>query len=147
MQLDKYGLVPSVGFPMDTSLSITRMILDGFFDRYQNLKIIAAHGGGALPYLAGRLDFCHENMSAAKEQISEKPSSYLRRIYYDAVVYESSALNLCIEVAGSADRILFGSDYPHPIGDMQGCLERVDALPSLTARRIRGANAVKLFNL
>jgi aminocarboxymuconate-semialdehyde decarboxylase len=147
MQLDKYGLVPSVGFPMDTSLSITRMILDGFFDRYQNLNIIAAHGGGALPYLAGRLDFCHENMSAAKEQISEKPSSYLRRIYYDAVVYESSALDLCIEVAGSADRVLFGSDYPHPIGDMKGCLERVDALPSLTARRIRGANAVKLFNL
>jgi aminocarboxymuconate-semialdehyde decarboxylase len=147
MHLDRYGLVPAIGFPMDTSLAITRMILDGFLDRYRNLKIIAAHGGGALPYLVGRLDFCHENMSAAKETISEKPSSYLRRIFYDAVLYDPSALNLCIEVAGSADRVLFGSDYPHPIGDMTGCLARVDSLPSLTARRIRGANAVKLFNL
>jgi aminocarboxymuconate-semialdehyde decarboxylase len=147
MQLEKYGLVPAVGFPMDTSLAITRMILDGFFDRYQNLKIIASHGGGALPYLAGRLDFCHQNMPAAREKTSDAPSSYLRRIYYDAVLYEPAALNLCIEVAGSADRVLYGSDYPHPIGDMQGCLARVDSLPSLTARRIRGANAVKLFGL
>ncbi len=147
MQLEKYGLVPAMGFPFDTSLAITRMIFDGFFDRYRNLKIIAAHGGGALPYLVGRLDFCHAQMSTARERISEKPSSYLRRIYYDAVVYEASALNLCIEVAGSADRVLFGSDYPHPIGDMTGCLARIDTLPSLTARRIRGANAIKLFNL
>lgn len=147
MQLNEYGLVPAVGFPLDTTLAISRMILDGFFDRHQNLNVIASHGGGALPYLAGRLDFCHQNMPSARERTSEKPSSYLRRIYYDAVVYESAALDLCIEVAGSADRVLFGSDYPHPIGDMKGCLARVDALPSLTARRIRGANAVRLFNL
>jgi aminocarboxymuconate-semialdehyde decarboxylase len=123
------------------------MIFDGFFDRYQNLKLIASHGGGALPYLAGRLDFCYEKMTGMTERMSDKPSAYLRRIYYDAVVYDMTTLNHCIEVAGSADRVLFGSDYPHPIGDMQGCLARVDSLPGLTARRIRGANAVRLFDL
>jgi aminocarboxymuconate-semialdehyde decarboxylase len=86
-------------------------------------------------------------MIAASTRVSEKPSEYLKRIYYDAVVYDSAALNMCIEVAGSADRILFGSDYPHPIGDMAGCLQRIDELPGLTARRIRGANAQKLFGL
>ena len=146
-QLDEYGLAPAVGFPADTSLAIARMILDGFFDRYPNIKVIAAHGGGSLPYLAGRLDMCHERMIAAKANVSEKPSEYLKRIYYDAVVYDSAALNMCIEVAGSADRVMFGSDYPHPIGDMAGCLQRIDELPSLTARRIRGANAQKLFGL
>jgi aminocarboxymuconate-semialdehyde decarboxylase len=146
-QLDEYSLAPSVGFPADTSLAIARMILDGFFDRYPNLKLIAAHGGGSLPFLAGRLDMCHSRMIAASTRVSEKPSEYLKRIYYDAVVYDSAALNMCIEVAGSADRILFGSDYPHPIGDMAGCLQRIDELPGLTARRIRGANAQKLFGL
>lgn len=147
MELEKYGLAPAVGFPLDTSLAISRMIFDGFFDRYPNIPIIAAHGGGALPYLAARLDRCHEQMASAQENISEKPSTYLRHIYYDAVVYDAAALQLCMDVAGTADRVLFGSDYPHPIGDMAGCLARVDALPSLTARRIRGANAERLFGL
>lgn len=147
MELEKYDLIPSVGYPLDTTLAITRMIFDGFLDRYPNLNIIAAHGGGALPYLAGRLDSVHAGMTGARERISEKPSDYLRRIYYDSAVYDAGALNLCIEVAGSADRILFGSDYPHPIGDMADGLARVDALPGLTARRVRGANAEKLFGL
>jgi len=149
MELHQYGLVPAVGFPMDTSLAVTRMIFDGFFDRYKNLRLIAAHGGGALPYLAGRLDFCFEKMTGVdmSEVIEAKPSEYLRRLWYDAVVYDKSALNLCLEVAGSPERILYGSDYPHPIGDMEGCLARVDSLPGLSARRIRGANAIKLFNL
>ena len=147
MGLERHGLVPAIGFPMDTSMSISRMIFDGFFERYRNIKLIVSHGGGALPYLAGRLDFCYEKMPALAENVPEKPSHYLRRLYYDAVVYEKSALQLCIETAGSQDQILYGSDYPHPIGDMAGCLARVDELPSLTARRIRGANAVRLFNL
>ena len=147
MGLERHGLVPTIGFPVDTSLAITRMIFDGFFDRYPNLKLIAAHGGGALPYLAGRLDVFHQGMPALAEKVERKPSDYLRHIYYDAVVYEQAALNLLFEVAGSQDRILFGTDYPHPIGDMAACLARIDALPSLTSRRLRGANAVRLFGL
>ena len=147
MGLERHGVVPAIGFPFDTSLAVTRMIFDGFFDRYQNLKLIAAHGGGALPYLAGRLDIFHQNMPALREKTTARPSEYLRRMYYDSVVYEREALDLCMHVAGSQDRILFGSDYPHPIGDMAACLARVDTLPSLTARRVRGANAVRLFDL
>lgn len=147
MAIHDYGLTSSVGFPLDTTLAISRMIFDGFFDRYQKLKVIAAHGGGMLPLLASRLDHSHERLPQAREKINEKPSQYLKRIYYDSVVYDQASLNAVIETAGSADRILFGSDYPQPMGDMAGCLERVSALPALTARRIRGANAEKLFNL
>ena len=147
MNLDEYGLVPPVGFAFDTTLAVSRMIFDGFFDRYPNVKLIAAHGGGALPYLAARLDRCHEMIPACAEVISERPSEYLRRIYYDAVVYSPSALELCMEVAGSADRVLYGSDYPPNIGDMKGCLERVDALGSAAARKVRGDNARRIFGL
>ena len=126
---------------------ISRMILDGFFDRYPNLKIIASHGGATLPYLAGRLDRCYEMIPACSEVIKEKPSTYLKRIYYDTVVYSQGALSLCLEVAASDDNLLFGSDYPHNIGDMQGCLARVDALSEKTATKIRGVNARRIFNL
>ena len=120
MSMDRFALVPPVGFTFDTTLAFTRLILDGFLDRYPNLKLIASHGGGTLPYLAGRLDRCHEMLPAASEVVKERPSTYLQRIYYDAVLYSESALRLCIEVAGSDERVLYGSDYPHNIGDMSG---------------------------
>ena len=81
MNLDEYGLVPPVGFALDTTLAVSRMIFDGFFDRYPNIRLIAAHGGGALPYLAARLDRCHEMIPACAEVISERPSEYLRHIH------------------------------------------------------------------
>jgi aminocarboxymuconate-semialdehyde decarboxylase len=147
-QLDvvKYNLIASVGFMFDTSLAVSRMIFDGFFDRYPNLKLIAAHGGGALPYLAGRLDICFDNMPACREKITERPSAYLRRIYYDSVVFQPESLALCIAVGG-ADKVLYGSDYPHNIGDMKGCLARVDGLPAGQCVAVRGANAQRIFRL
>lgn len=147
MGMDEYGLVPPVGFTFDTTLAFARMIFDGFIDRYPNLKLIAAHGGGTLPYLAARLDRCHEMIPACAQTTATRPSEYLRRIYFDAVVYDAQALALCIEVAGTDERVLYGSDYPHNIGDMPGCLARVDALPAASARRVRGANARALFGL
>lgn len=147
LQLDEYGLVPPIGFMIDTTLAVSRMILDGFIDRYPNLAIVAGHGGATLPYLAGRLDRCHEMIPACSEKIKDKPSSYLRRIYYDTVVYEKSALDLCIEVAGGPERVMYGSDYPHNIGDMKGCLARVNALDPAAAKLVKSGTAQKLFKL
>ena len=139
--------MPLVGFMFDTTLAFARMIYAGFIDTYPNLKLIAAHGGATLPYLAGRLDRCHEMIPACAEVIKDKPSTYLKRIWYDTVVYEQDALELCIKVAGSDERVLYGSDYPHNIGDMAGCLARVNALRPDVAKRVAGKNAEKLFGL
>ena len=147
MHLDEFGLVPPIGFMIDTTLAFARMILSGFIDRYPNLKLIAAHGGATLPYLAGRLDRCHEMIPSCSSVIKDRPSEYLKRIWYDTVVYDQRALEMCIAVAGSPDRVLYGSDYPHNIGDMAGCLARVDALPAAQAKRVRGEAARELFKL
>jgi aminocarboxymuconate-semialdehyde decarboxylase len=147
LHMDEFGLVPPVGFMVDTTLAFARMIYAGFIDCYPRVKLIAAHGGATLPYLAGRLDRCHEMIPACAEVIKEKPSRYLERIWYDTVVYDQRALDLCILVAGSDERVLYGSDYPHNIGDMAGCLARVNALRPDTARRVAGKNAEKLFGL
>jgi aminocarboxymuconate-semialdehyde decarboxylase len=147
LHMDEFGLVPPVGFMFDTTLALARMIFAGFIDRYPRVKLIASHGGATLPYIASRLDRCHEMIPACAEVIKEKPSTYLQRIYYDTVVYDQRALELCIAVAGSADNVLYGSDYPHNIGDMAGCLARVNALPAEQAVRIAGKNAERIFGL
>lgn len=146
MDLKTHNMTGSVGFVFDTSLAIGRMVYDGFFETYPNLRLIASHGGGALPYIVGRLDRCFEMEPARRTKIAHFPSEYLRNIYYDAVVYRQDALDLCVRVAG-ADHVLYGSDFPHGIGDMKGCLARVDALPGECVDRVRGANAARIFRL
>jgi aminocarboxymuconate-semialdehyde decarboxylase len=147
LHLDEFGLVPPVGFMFDTTLAFARMIYAGFLDKFPNVKLIASHGGGALPYLAARLDKCWEMIPACGEVIRIKPSEYLKRICYDTVVYDPRALDLCISVADGTDNVLYGSDYPHNIGDMAGCLARVNGRPKDEAARIAGKNAERIFRL
>jgi aminocarboxymuconate-semialdehyde decarboxylase len=146
MELRDFNLIASVGFMFDTSLAVARMMFDGFFERYPNVKLIAAHAGGALPYLVGRLDQCFDKMNACRTKTSVRPSEFMRHIYYDAVTYQQETLELCIKVAG-ADRVMYGSDYPHNIGDMVGCLARVDALPAAQRDAVRGGNAARVFGI
>lgn len=145
MEMTHFQLTASIGFTFDTSLAIARMIHDGFFDRYPGLKIIAGHGGGALPFLIGRLDQCYEHIPAARAKIAERPSLYARRIWADSVVYAEDALAMAVRVFGS-ERVLYGSDYPHTIGDPLGCLARVDRLPEGVRTRVRGGNAARIFD-
>jgi aminocarboxymuconate-semialdehyde decarboxylase len=144
--MHEFQLTAPLGFTFDTSLAVSRMIFDGFFDRYSKLKIIAAHGGGALPFLVGRLDICWDNIPAARAKTTEKPSNYLRQVYADSVVFRQDALNMAVSVFGTSN-VLYGSDYPHTIGDMKGCLARVDALPGDVREKVRGGNAQKIFRL
>ena len=144
--LHEFQLTAPIGFTFDTSLAVARCIYDGFLDRYPHLKLIAAHGGGALPYLVGRLDICWENIPAARAKTAEPPSAYMRRIYVDSVVFRQDVLDMCVSVCG-ADNVLYGSDYPHTIGDMVGCLARVDALAGETRDKVRGGNARRIFRL
>jgi len=144
MDMARFQLTASIGFTFDTSLAIARMIYDGFFDRHRALKIIAAHGGGALPYLIRRMDQCFDNIPACREKTSTRPSEYMHRIFADAVLFSPDALALCIKEFG-ADNVMYGSDYPHTIGDMPGCLARVNALPDSMRDKVRGRNAQRIF--
>ena len=146
MDMARFQLTASIGFTFDTSLAIARMIYDGFFDRHRKLSIIAAHGGGALPYLISRMDQCFDHIPACREKISARPSEYCSRIYADAVVFSPGVLELCVNAFG-VDNVMYGSDYPHTIGDMPGCLARVNALPSGVRENVRGRNAARVFRL
>ena len=145
MQMTEFQLTASVGFTFDTSLAIARMLYDGFFERYLEVKIIASHGGGAIPFLIGRLDQCYEHIPACRAKVADKPSLYLRRVYADSVVFTDDTLAMAVRSFGS-DNVLYGSDYPHTIGDPLGCLARVDRLPDGVRERVRGSNALRIFN-
>jgi aminocarboxymuconate-semialdehyde decarboxylase len=138
-------LMPGVGFMFDTTLAIAQLILDGFFDRHPKLKIVAAHGGGYLPYVAGRIDMFFAQETLVEAKIDGPPSRYLDAIWYDSVVYNPGALALCLEVSGPS-QVMFGTDLPMT-ADVDTLYAVVDRLPADQAAAIRAANARRLFGL
>src|ERR1035437_2300944 len=157
MQMNEFQLTASLGFTFDTSLAVARMVYDGFFDRHLALKIIAihgggtvpllaSHGGGTLPFWAGRRDQCYDHSPAGRVNIAERPSQHLRNVYCDSVVFRQDALNMAVSCFGT-DNVLYGSDYPHTIGDPIGCLALVDALPDGVRDKVRSRNAQRIFEL
>lgn len=146
MDMGQYDLSWSVGFMADTTLCFARMIFDGFLDQYPNLKLIASHGGGTLPYLVGRFDKGDEVELPARRRIKAPPSAYLKRIWYDGICYSPAALNYLISIVG-ADRVLYGTDYPHQVHDMAGMLAKTEAMTPQYRQAIREDNARRLFGI
>lgn len=146
MDLKKFDLSWSVGFMFDTTLAITRMIFEGFFDEHPNLKLIAAHGGAALPYLVGRFEKGDEVEIPSRRKMKRTPTDYLRHIYYDCITYDLGALRYLISVVGS-DRVLFGTDWPHQVHDTKGALANTAALSPAECEAIRSGNARRVFGV
>jgi aminocarboxymuconate-semialdehyde decarboxylase len=146
MDMTKYDLSWSVGFMFDTTLAITRMIFDGFFDRYPKLKLIASHGGGTLPYLVGRFEKGDEVEIPSRRRMQRKPTEYLRYIYYDSITYDVRPLQYLISVVG-ADRVMLGTDWPHQVHDTRGAFANTALLPEGPMKAIRSENARRVFGL
>ena len=87
------------------------MILAGVFDRIPKLKMMLAHSGGTLLFLAGRLDSCLQHDHKISKRLNKKPSEYLQNLYYDALCYSPHSLKMAVEMIGK-ERFMFGTDHP-----------------------------------
>jgi aminocarboxymuconate-semialdehyde decarboxylase len=143
-----YWLMPLVGFLMDTTLASAKLVFAGVPERFPRIRWVLGHLGGAIPYLAERLDRGFHAFRECRVNINRPPSEYLKQFYYDTVNFDRDALRLAIAFAG-VDHILAGSDYPHQIGSIPSMLESLRGLPISEADRakILGLNAARLFNL
>ncbi len=144
MDMTKFDLSWSVGFMFDTTLAITRMIFEGFFDQYPNMKVIASHGGGTLPYLVGRFEKGDEVELPSRRQMKRKPTDYLRHIYYDSITYDVRSLRYLIDIVG-ADHVMLGTDWPHWVHDTKGAFANTAQLPQEQMKAVRAGNATKVF--
>jgi aminocarboxymuconate-semialdehyde decarboxylase len=136
----------AVGQPVETTLALSHLIFAGTLDRHPALKLLAAHGGGYLPTYIGRSDHAWHNRPDA-HACAEAPSSYLRRIWYDALVYTPTALRHLVEAVG-VDRVMLGSDYPFDMGVDDGVARiREAGLDEADVTRLLSTNAASLFGL
>lgn len=137
-----------IGNPLDTTVAVSHLIFGGVLDAYPNLKICVAHGGGYLPAYSGRIDHAHANREDCRRRIKEKPSSYLRKLYFDTVVFTEHQLEYLVSLYGS-DHIVLGTDYPFDMGmdDPVGFVDGADALTASDKAAIVGGNAAQLLGI
>jgi aminocarboxymuconate-semialdehyde decarboxylase len=147
-RMPNYMLPWTVGMPTETYLSLASMILSGAFDHLpSNLRICFAHGGGSFAFLLGRLENAWKNHEGARGVSQFTPSHYLDRLSVDSAVFEQRTLQFLVSVMGG-DRVLLGSDYPYPLGELRaGTLIRESQFSQEVKKNLLGENAVKFLNL
>ena len=145
-RLGAHFLGNTFGQPAETALALSHLIFGGTLDRHPGLKLLAAHGGGFLPTYIGRSDHAWAERPDARG-CAYPPSAYLRRIWYDALVYSPQALRHLVEVVGS-DKVMLGTDYPFDMG-VTDPVERASAagLPAADLTAVLSGNAAALFGI
>jgi len=146
--MTEFWLMPLVGFLMDTTLAAAHLVFAGVPERFPAIRWVLGHLGGAIPYLAERLDRGFFAFKECRARIDRPPSEHLKRFYYDTVNFSPDALKLAIAFAGP-DRIVAGSDYPHQIGSiplMLSSLRSLDIADDVRAA-VMGGNAARLLGL
>ena len=121
--MPNYWLPWLVGMPAESSLAICSMIFGGVFERFPNLRVAFAHGGGAFPFTIGRIEHgFHVRPDLCATDTNINPRHYLAqperpaRFYVDSLVHDPDALRLLLKLFG-AQRVALGSDYPFPLGE------------------------------
>jgi aminocarboxymuconate-semialdehyde decarboxylase len=114
--LRDYYLWNSVGNPFETTIAAAHMVMAGVLERHPGLRVLLAHGGGALVALRGRLRHAHSFQPQARARLRESPKESIRRFHFDTVTHDPQLLRALVEFAGP-ERVLLGTDYPFDMGD------------------------------
>ena len=146
-RLTPYYLSNVIGNPAETTVALAHLIFSGTFDRHPKLKVVAAHGGGYFPSYTARFDHGWRVRPEA-HTCANAPSTYLKKIWFDSLVYEPAQLEFLIRRTG-AGNVVLGTDFPFDMGmdDPLGLLNSVAGLSDEDRALIRGLNASRLLGL
>jgi aminocarboxymuconate-semialdehyde decarboxylase len=142
--LGDYYLWNSVGNPFETTIAAAHLVMAGVFERHPRLRMVLAHGGGALLALRGRLRHAHTFQPQARARLAESPEESIRCFCFDTVTHDTELLRALIAFAGP-ERVLLGSDYPFDMGDPAAVatVRGLDLAPEAEAAILAG-NAERL---
>jgi len=137
-----------IGNPLDTTIALHYLIFDGVLERHPKLKILAVHGGGYLGAYPGRIDHAWGARSDAHGDLPRPPTTYLKRVYVDTVVFTPNQLIELVRVFG-VDHVLMGTDYPYDMADYDpvGLIAGVEGFDTATVAALAGGNSKKLLSL
>ena len=144
-RLASYYMRNFVGLPFETTMAGAALVFGGVIERYPGINFCLCHGGGFLPYQAGRFVHAFNVRAEAKARLHGSPQDSLARLHYDTIVHSPHALEFLLAAVGP-DRVLMGSDYPFDMGELD-CVTRVETLAVSKASRdaVLGGRAKELL--
>ncbi|HYZ33217.1 MAG TPA: amidohydrolase family protein [Crenalkalicoccus sp.] len=147
-RLSRFYFNNVIGNPLETTIALHYLIFDGVLERHPDLKILAVHGGGYLPAYSGRIDHAWGARSDARGGLPKPPTYYLRKVYFDSIVFTPHQLEYLVRVFGP-NRILMGTDFPFDMAEADpiGHVAAVEALDDTMRAAIAGGNAQRLLGL
>ena len=146
-RLGSYYLNNLIGNPLDTTIAAACLVFSGVLERHPSLKICLAHGGGFVPYQAGRFVHGWHVRKEPKVKLPKPPTDSLERFYFDTIVHSREVLEFLVGNAG-ADRVLLGSDYPFDMGTPDGVLQvRSLSVPASDKASILGGLAQSMLGI
>ena len=144
---DEHYLWNAVGNPLETTITAAHLVMTGTMERHPGLRVLLAHGGGAILALRGRLRHAHSFQPQARSRLRESPEASLRRFLYDTVVHDPGLLRALVETVG-ADHVVLGSDHPFDMGDLRPAdTVRAAGLAPADEAAVLGGNAARLLGL
>ena len=147
-RLTRFYFSNVIGNPLETTIALHYLIFDGVLERHPDLKILAVHGGGYLPAYCGRIDHAWGARSDSHGNLPQPPTSYLKKVYFDTVVFTEHQLAHLVRVFG-ADHILMGTDYPFDMAEYDpiGHLAAAAEFDAAAVAAIAGGNARQLLGI
>jgi aminocarboxymuconate-semialdehyde decarboxylase len=125
-RLRSYYLNNLIGNPLDTTIAAACLVFGGVLERHPKLKVCLVHGGGFVPYQAGRWAHGWHVRPEPKVNLKQSPEPWIERFYYDTILHSTENLAFLIGSAGPK-RVMLGSDYPYDMGTGE-CVRQVRAL-------------------
>jgi aminocarboxymuconate-semialdehyde decarboxylase len=129
-RLAEHYFINVLGNPMDTTIAVHHLIFKGVLERYPQLRILLAHGGGFLPGYSGRMDHAWSARADAHGDLPHPPTTYLKKLYFDTCVFTHHQLKYLVDVYG-ADHIMMGTDYPFDMAEFRP-IEHILETPGLS---------------
>jgi aminocarboxymuconate-semialdehyde decarboxylase len=146
-RLSRFYFSNVIGNPFDTTMALHYLIFDGVLERHPRLKILSVHGGGYLAAYSGRIDHAWGARSDVHGDLPNPPTSYLKKIYFDTVVFTTHQLAELVRLVG-ADHVIMGTDYPYDMAEYDPVGHIVEiGFDAATVAAIAGGNAKKLLGL
>jgi aminocarboxymuconate-semialdehyde decarboxylase len=147
-RLSRFYFNNVIGNPLETTIALHYLIFDGVLERHPKLKILAVHGGGYLGAYSGRIDHAWGARSDSHGDLPQPPTSYLKRIYVDTVVFTPNQLAELLRVFGP-DHVVMGTDYPYDMAeyDPLGHIASVEGLDAAAVAALAGGNGKRLLGL
>ena len=147
-RMDDHYFRNTIGHPLESALAVGHLVFDGYLEKFPGLKICVAHGGGYIPGYSGRFDHPFHLRDDCRQVISKPPSEYLKKLYFDSVVFTEHQLRYLIETWGP-EHIVMGTDYPYDMAepDPVGHVNSVKGLSEDDKALVMGKNAAYLLGI